>query len=126
MSKKSKGNDRQRTIAKWLRKQGLEAEVVRNTQWNHGDYFGVADIIAINPEYWVIIQVKSGGTHGAITTLKEKVMPPDTVKLVAARYGAKQNKKAYKAYWKIINVVNNKRFEVLEEDLDNILFRDLL
>lgn len=120
MSKKGKGNNNQRKFANYMRHYDFEVEIVRNVQWNHGDYFDVADIIAINPEYWVIVQVKSNGTYGAITQVKEKVMPSNTIKLVVARYDAKKGMKPYKAFWKIYNVDNGKKIKVYEDVLYNL------
>jgi hypothetical protein len=105
---KAKGNNAQREFAKqYLKPLGIPYEIVRNTRFNHGDYFGIADILAHTKTHWIIIQVKSNTSGGALKRLKNSIplFPPNTLFWVVSRYDGNAHNQPY---WMIYEITESK------------------
>jgi len=116
---KTKGNNNQRIFATFLRIKGwenqiYETEVVRNTKFHHGDYFGICDIIGKNEKSWIVVQVKSNDPGNANKVMGNSVFPPGTIKLVAVRYDGTSVKPVR---WRIKNIETGKAINILERDM---------
>jgi len=73
MSKKAKGDRRERQCASILFKSGWEAHKKVNNRYDSGDIFGIFDIIAVKKgEKPLFIQVKSNRTSGALKEINVK------------------------------------------------------
>ena len=116
---KTKGNNNQRIFAEFLRTVGwngqkYETEVVRNTKFHHGDYFGICDIIGKNAESWIVVQVKSNSPKSANKEMANSVFPPGTIKLVAVRYDGHAGKPVR---WRIKNICTGEVVNILEREM---------
>lgn len=103
MNLKAKGNNAQREFAKYLQSRGFQTEIKTNTKFKHGDFFGIADIIATSKTMWLLVQVKSNSTCGALKLLKDRIpdFPKHTKFVVVVRYDG--NSKV-QPHWKIYDL----------------------
>ena len=117
---KTKGNTNQRIFATFLRTKGwknelYETEVVRNTQFHHGDYYGIVDILCKNAFHWLVVQCKTNDPGSANKDMAASVFPPGTIKLVAVRYDGNAGKPVR---WRIKDINTGEIINMLERDME--------
>lgn len=56
---KKKGKRNELKTKKYLIEKGYMVELVKNTKYNHSDFFNLFDAIAVNEHHFRLIQVKS-------------------------------------------------------------------